>query len=89
MVVDAERFTGRILRASIVGPGAADWIGMFTMAIDHGIGLRKLFGMVHPYPAHAQAIGRIVDDFARETYPNMPAEWWAMVRSRVRNRLRR
>ena len=89
VVVDAERFTGKVLRASIVGPGAADWIGMFTMAIDHGIGLRKLFGMVHPYPAHAQAVGRIVDDFARVTYPSLPAEWWAMVRSRVTKRLRR
>lgn len=89
VVVDVERFTGKVLRASIVGPGAADWIGMFTIAIDHGIGLRKLFGMVHPYPAHAQAVGQIVDDFARDTYPKLPAEWWAMVRGRFRNRLRR
>jgi len=30
-------------------------IGMFTIAIDHGIGLRKLFGTVHPYPSHAES----------------------------------
>jgi len=84
VIVDAERFTGRILRASIVGPGAADWIGIFTMAIDHRVGLRKIFGMVHPYPSHAEAIGRIVDQFARDTYPNLPSEWWKMVRGRVR-----
>jgi len=56
LVVDVERFTGRILRAAIVGPGASDMIGMFTIAIDHGIGLRKLFGTVHPYPSHAEII---------------------------------
>ena len=27
---------------------------MFTIAIDHGLGMRKLFGMVHPYPAWAE-----------------------------------
>lgn len=89
VVVDAERFTGRVLRASIVGPGAADWIGIFTMAIDHDIGLRKMFGMVHPYPAHAEAIGRLADDFARDTYPALPREWWAMARGRAVDALRR
>ncbi len=89
VVVDVERFTGTILRAAIVGPSAAELIGIFTVAIDHGIGLRKLFGMIHPYPAYAEAIGRLADDFARDTYPKLPAEWWAMVRGRLANRLRR
>ncbi|MEL6894223.1 MAG: FAD-dependent oxidoreductase, partial [Actinomycetota bacterium] len=89
VLVDVERFTGKVLRAAIVGPAAAEWIGMFTMAIDHGIGLRKLFGMVHPYPAHAQAVGQLADDFARDTYPALPKEWWGMVRGRLRNRFRR
>jgi len=83
LIVDAERFTGRIFRASIVGPAAADWIGIFTLAIDHGIGLRKIFGMVHPYPAHAEAVGRIADQFARDTYPNLAGEWWQMARGRA------
>jgi dihydrolipoamide dehydrogenase len=89
VVVDVERFTGKVLRAAIVGPAASEWIGIFTIAIDHGIGLRKLFGMVHPYPAHAQAIGRITDDFARDTFAALPREWCAMVRGRLADRLRR
>jgi pyruvate/2-oxoglutarate dehydrogenase complex dihydrolipoamide dehydrogenase (E3) component len=86
LVVDVERFTGRILRAAVVGPAAAELIGIFTLAIDHGIGMRKLFGMVHPYPAHAEAIGRVADAFARDTYPGLPREWSAMARSRLRRR---
>jgi len=86
VIVDAERFTGRIFRASIVGPHAADWIGIFTLAIDHGIGLRKIFGMVHPYPAHAEAVGRIADQFARDTYPNLAGAWWQMARGRLSRR---
>ena len=89
VVVDAERFTGKILRAAIVGPSAAEIIGIFTFAIDHGIGLRKMFGTVHPYPAYAQAVGQVADDFARDTFASLPAEWWGMVRGRLARRLRR
>lgn len=88
-IVDAERFTGKILRAAIVGPSATEVIGMFTLAIDNGIGLRKIFGMVHPYPAYAQLVGQIADDFARDTLASLPAEWWGMMRGRVGRRLRR
>ncbi len=89
VVVDAERFTGKILRAAIVGPGASEMIGMFTMMIDHGIGLRKLFGQVHPYPSYSQAIGLIADEFAGDTYRSLPKEWLAMMRGRITQRLRR
>ncbi|MEM9041406.1 MAG: NAD(P)/FAD-dependent oxidoreductase [Actinomycetota bacterium] len=89
VVVEAERFTGRILRASIVGPAAAEMIGIFTLAIDNGIGLRKMYGMVHPYPSYAMAIGKIVDSFALDTFTALPREWWAMTRGRLRDRLRR
>lgn len=90
LVVDAERFTGRVLRAAIVGPGASDLIGMFTLAIDNGIGLRKLFAMVHPYPSHAELVRRAADEFARVTFSSLPREWAAMARGRAaRVRLRR
>ena len=82
LVVDVERFTGRILRAAIVGPGASDMIGMFTLAIDNGIGLRKLFGIVHPYPSHAELVRQAADDFARITYSSLAGEWLAMARGR-------
>ncbi len=86
VVVDVERFTGRILRAAIVGPAAAEWIGIFTMAIDHGIGLRKMFGTVHPYPAYAQAVGKLADEFTSDTLPALPKEFAAMVRGRLADR---
>ena len=89
VIVDAERFTGKILRAAIVGPSAAEIIGIFTFAVDHGIGLRKMFGTVHPYPAYAQALGKVADDFATDTFSALPTEWWGMVRGRIGRRLRR
>ena len=88
LVVDVERFTGRFLRASIVGPGACDLIGMFTIAIDNGIGLRKLFGTVHPYPSHAEIIRQAADDFFLATHSNLPREWVAMAFGRASRALR-
>jgi len=61
-------------------------IGMFTIAIDHGIGMRKLFGTVHPYPSHAEIIREAADEFARVTYPTLPKEWAAMARGRLTRR---
>ncbi|MFK8023359.1 MAG: NAD(P)/FAD-dependent oxidoreductase [Ilumatobacter sp.] len=86
VMVDVERFSGKVLRAAIVGPGAAEMIGMFTLMIDHGIGLRKVFGQVHPYPSYSMAIGKLADEFAGETYRAIHKEWFAMARSRVRQR---
>ena len=82
LVVDVERFSGRILRAAIVGPGASDLIGMFTMAIDNKISLRKMFGTVHPYPSHAELIRQAADEFALMTLSSLPREWIAMARGR-------
>lgn len=89
LVVDVERFTGRILRAAIVGPGASDLIGMFTIAIDNRIGLRKLFGMAHPYPSHAELIRQAADDFARMTFSDLLREWAALAGGRLGRRRRR
>jgi dihydrolipoamide dehydrogenase len=89
IAVDVERFTGKILRAVIVGPSAAEMIGMFTIMIDHGIGLRKLFGTVHPYPSYSQAVGFIADEFATETFRSLPKEWFALTKAKITNRFKK
>ena len=86
LVVDVERFTRWILRAAIVGPGATDLIGMFTIAIDNGISLRKLFTSVHPYPSYDEIIRQAADEFALTTLPNLPREWTAMAGGRLTRR---
>lgn len=89
IAVDVERFTGKILRAVIVGPSAAEMIGMFTIMIDHGIGLRKLFGTVHPYPSYSQAVGFLADEFATETFRSLPQEWFALTKAKITNRFKK
>lgn len=79
--VHVERFTGRILRATIVGPAAGEAIGIFTLAIDRRISMHRLYRMVHPYPTFASAIGRVADEFTRQTLPSLGSEATAWVRS--------
>jgi pyruvate/2-oxoglutarate dehydrogenase complex dihydrolipoamide dehydrogenase (E3) component len=86
VVVDSEPLSGRILRAVVVGPAAAELIGMFTMAIDNRISLRKLFGMVHPYPSYADAIGQIADAYALDVASDPRGEFAAWRRARLSRR---
>jgi len=75
--------------ASVVADSAAEEIGMDPRGIENGIGLRELFGTVHPYPAFSQAVGFIADEFATDTFRSLPKEWFAMVRGRLARRLGR
>ncbi len=46
---------GRVLGAGILAPHAGEMIGMWTLAIQEGIKLSKLAGLVVPYPTRAEA----------------------------------
>ena len=45
----------RILGVTIVGAHAAELIAEFTLAMKHGLGLRKILGTVHLYPSFSEA----------------------------------
>jgi pyruvate/2-oxoglutarate dehydrogenase complex dihydrolipoamide dehydrogenase (E3) component len=45
----------KILGATIVAESAGEWLGEFTLAMKHGLGLNKLLGTVHPYPTLGEA----------------------------------
>lgn len=74
VLVDVVRLTGRILRATIVGPAAAEQIGIFTLAIENGLTLHRFRRLVHPYPSYAEAIKVVTDEFTRHTLGDPLAE---------------
>lgn len=47
--------TDRLLGATIVGAHAGETLAEFTLALRHGIGLKRLLGTVHPYPTFGEA----------------------------------
>ncbi|MGY2460991.1 FAD-dependent oxidoreductase [Vreelandella sulfidaeris] len=45
----------KILGATIVAENAGEWLGEFTIAMKHCLGLNKLLGTIHPYPTLGEA----------------------------------
>ncbi len=74
IIVDAIRLSGRILAVSIVGPRASEMISLFTLAIQEGLTLHKLYRLVNPYPTFSSGIQKVADTFLRETLPRLPQE---------------
>ncbi len=60
-----RRGTDRILGATAVGPHAGEWIGTVSLAMTHGIGLKKLANTVFPYPTYTEALRKIADQYNR------------------------
>ncbi|NYG31030.1 FAD-dependent oxidoreductase [Sphaerotilus montanus] len=45
----------RMLGVTIVGAHAGELLAEFTLAMQHGLGLNKILGTVHPYPSWSDA----------------------------------
>jgi pyruvate/2-oxoglutarate dehydrogenase complex dihydrolipoamide dehydrogenase (E3) component len=57
--------TDQIVGATIVAAHAGEIISELTLAIAAGIGLRRIAGVIHPYPTQAEAIKKIADAYNR------------------------
>ncbi len=60
-----QKGTDKILGATIVAARAGDMISEISTAMAAGAGLKKLAGVIHPYPTQAEAIKRIADSYSR------------------------
>ena len=63
--IHVRKGTDTIVGATVVGVGAGDLISEITLAMTHGLGLKKIAGTIHPYPTHADAIRRVGDLYNR------------------------
>lgn len=54
-----------ILGATLVSRHAGETISELTTAVTHGIGLRRLASVIHPYPTQAEVIKRAADAYNR------------------------
>lgn len=57
--------SGKILGATIVAGNAGDIISQFSMAMKHGIRMKKLGASISPYPTQAEAVKRMGDLYNR------------------------
>jgi pyruvate/2-oxoglutarate dehydrogenase complex dihydrolipoamide dehydrogenase (E3) component len=63
--VHTKRGSDKILGATIVAANAGDMISQITLAMTHGLGLKKIASTIHPYPTQADAIRKLGDQFNR------------------------
>ncbi len=63
--VHVKKGTDQIVGATIVARNAGDMISEITLAMTHGLGLKKIGSTIHPYPTQAEAIRRVGDQFNR------------------------
>lgn len=63
--VHVKQGTDKILGATIVARNAGDMIGVYTMAMTHGLGLGALSKLIQPYPTQAEAIRKTGDLYNR------------------------
>ena len=63
--IHVKHGTDEIVGATIVASHAGDLISEITLAMTHGLGLKKIGSTIHPYPTHAEAIRKLGDQFNR------------------------
>jgi pyruvate/2-oxoglutarate dehydrogenase complex dihydrolipoamide dehydrogenase (E3) component len=63
--VHLKRGSDKIFGATIVASHAGDLISEITLAMTHGLGLRKIGSTIHPYPTQADAIRKLGDQYNR------------------------
>lgn len=63
--VHVKKGTDQIVGATIVARNAGDMIAEITLAMTHGLGLKKIGSTIHPYPTQAEAIRKVGDQFNR------------------------
>jgi len=63
--VHVKQGSDQVLGATIVASNAGDMISEISLAMTHGLGLKKIASAIHPYPTQAEAIRKVGDQFNR------------------------
>ena len=64
--VIASKWRGKILGVHLVGTNAGEVIHEYVLAMQHGIPLRKLSGMMHVYPTYSSSVWRVAGKWLTE-----------------------
>ncbi len=64
--VIASKWKGKILGVHLVGTNAGEVIHEYVLAMQEGIPLRKLSGMIHVYPTYSSSVWRVAAKWLSE-----------------------
>ncbi len=60
-----KKGSDRILGATLVAEHAGDMLGELCLAVTHGIGLKKIASVIHPYPTQGEVVKKAADAWSR------------------------
>jgi pyruvate/2-oxoglutarate dehydrogenase complex dihydrolipoamide dehydrogenase (E3) component len=63
--VHVRKGTDKIIGATVVAANAGDMISEITLAMTHGLGLKRIADTIHPYPTRSEAIRQAADAYNR------------------------
>ena len=72
MITDPK---GKIVGAAIVGPRAGDVISEYVLAVNAGMNLKALSGIMHIYPTFAEINKRVADQRLKEGLTPASKAW--------------
>jgi pyruvate/2-oxoglutarate dehydrogenase complex dihydrolipoamide dehydrogenase (E3) component len=71
-----------ILGATLVADHAGDMLGELCLAVTHGIGLKKIASVIHPYPTQGEVVKKAADAWSRTRLTPFVKKvfgWWFRV----------
>ena len=80
--VMVKKGSDKILGATIVASHAGEMISEITTCITCGVGLKKLSGVIHPYPTQAEGIKRVAGEFNKSRltpFVKTLLAWWLRI----------
>jgi pyruvate/2-oxoglutarate dehydrogenase complex dihydrolipoamide dehydrogenase (E3) component len=78
----------QILGVTIVSDHAGEMLGEWSLAVRHGLGLRKILSTVHPYPTFGEASRAVASAWARKRAPTRMLAWLETFQALRRRRYR-
>lgn len=70
-----EKGKDRILGVTLVARHAGDMFSEMTLAMEAGVGLGRLFSVIHPYPTQSEAFKKIGDEYKRQRLKPWLKRW--------------
>lgn len=66
--IHVRKGSDQIVGATVVGPHAGDLICEIALAMSQRVGLKRIAGVIHPYPTYAESIRKIGDAYQKSRF---------------------
>ena len=66
---------GKLLGGHILAPGAGTMVAEVALAVKHGLSIKHISGLVHPYPTMSEGVRKAADAYYRAKLTEGARRW--------------